>query len=280
MIESPASMLRRYGMTARKSWGQNFLHAMEVHRAIAHAAVDRPGRRVVEIGAGLGTLTAHLLAAGADVWAIERDRDLCDVLRKEFADRERFRLWEADAVKFDYTQAAEPGFEQPVIVGNLPYHLTAPLLYALLSVHHRTGPWIVMVQKEVADRMCAPPGNKTYGSMTVGLSRLRAITRVMSVPPGAFLPPPKVDSAVVRLDVRPQPLGDVANDEAFLNLVQTCFQRRRKTLSNALSALAARPRVLDWCRVAGVDPGLRPERLSVAEFAALQRAREADSGDA
>jgi len=267
-------------MTARKSWGQNFLHAMEVHRAIAHAAVDRPGRRVVEIGAGLGTLTAHLLAVGADVWAIERDRDLCEVLRKEFADREHFRLWEADAVKFDYAMAAEPGFERPVIVGNLPYHLTAPLLYALLAVHHRTGPWIVMVQKEVADRMCAPPGNKTYGSMTVGLSRLRSISRVMAVPPGAFLPPPKVDSAVVRLDVRAKPLGEVADDDGFLSLVQTCFQRRRKTLANALSALAARDRVLAWCQTAGVDPSLRPERLSVADFAALQRAREADPNDA
>lgn len=274
MIESPASLLRRYGMSARKSWGQNFLHAMEVHRAIALAAVDRPGRRVVEIGAGLGTLTAHLLAAGGDVWAIERDRDLCNVLRQEFADTANFRLLEADAVKFDYTQAIEPGFDAPAIVGNLPYHLTAPLLYTLLNVHAVTGPWVVMVQKEVADRMCAPPGNKTYGSMTVGLSRLRAITKVMSVPPGSFIPPPRVDSAVVRLDPRPEPLGRVSDDAAFLNLVQTCFQRRRKTLANALTALGPRDEVLGWCRVANVDPSLRPERLSVSEFAALQRARE------
>lgn len=274
MIESPGAVLRRYGMSARKSWGQNFLHAMDVHRAITTAAIDVPGRRVVEIGAGLGTLTAHLLAAGADVWAIERDRDLCEVLRRELRDAPRFRLWEADAVKFDYRTASEPGFEQPTIVGNLPYHLTAPLLYALLHVHADTGPWVVMVQKEVADRMCATPGTKTYGSMTVGLGRLRQISKVMSVPKGAFIPPPKVESAVVRLDPRPEPVGHVEDDRGFLNLVQTTFQRRRKTLANALSALAPRETVLRWCDAAGIDASLRPERLTVGEFAALQRERE------
>jgi len=261
-------------MSARKSWGQNFLHAMDVHRAITAAAVTKPGQRVVEIGAGLGTLTAHLLAAGADVWAIERDRDLCEVLRREFEGRENLRLWEADAVKFDYRQAVEADREPPVIVGNLPYHLTAPLLYSLLDVHRVTGPWIVMVQKEVADRMCASPGSKTYGSMTVGLSRLRAISRVIAVPRGAFVPAPKVDSAVVRLDPRSEPLGGDVDDRGFLQLVQTTFQRRRKTLANALLALASREDAQRWCEVAGIDPTLRPERLTVANFVALARERE------
>jgi 16S rRNA (adenine1518-N6/adenine1519-N6)-dimethyltransferase len=280
VIESPSVVLRRHGLAARKSWGQHFLHAMDVHRTIAMATDAAPGRRVVEIGAGLGTLTAHLLETGADVWAIERDRDLCEVLRKEFGTHERFSLFEADAVRFDYGAANREGEPPPAIVGNLPYHLTGPLLYRLLAFHRVTGPWVVMIQKEVADRMCASPGSKTYGSMTVGLSRLRAITKVAHVPPGAFVPPPKVDSAVVRLDPRVEPRGIVGDPDGFLRLVQTTFQQRRKTLSNALSALAPREVVLRWCAEARVDPQLRPERLSVEDFAALQRAREAEPANA
>lgn len=288
MIESPAVILRRHGLAARKPWGQHFLHEMEVHRTIALASGARPGDRVVEIGAGLGTLTAHLLATGAEVWAIERDRDLCTVLRHEFLiggsaeesqqPASRLRLFEADAVRFDYTSAVREDGSLPRIVGNLPYHLTAPLLYALLRVHAKTGPWVVMVQKEVADRMCAAVGDKAYGSMTIGLSRLRAIARVMHVPRGAFVPPPRVDSAVVRLDPRPEPRGHVTDDEAFLRLVRTAFQRRRKTLANALSALAPREHVLAWCAEAGVDPTLRPERIDVEQYAALERVRAQASG--
>jgi 16S rRNA (adenine1518-N6/adenine1519-N6)-dimethyltransferase len=277
VIESPGVVLRRHGLSARKSWGQNFLHAMEVHRAITVASGAAPGRRVVEIGAGLGTLTAHLLDAGADVWAIERDRDLCEVLRQEFGDQDRLTLFEADAVTFDYASAASPEEPRPAIVGNLPYHLTGPLLYALLDRDASTGPWVVMVQKEVADRMCAGPGSKTYGGMTVGLSRLRAITTVTAVPRGAFVPPPRVDSAVVRLDPRPEPRGRVADPAGFLALVRAAFQQRRKTLSNALSTLAPRDEVLAWMAAAGVDPSLRAERLTPENFAAIQRAREGEN---
>lgn len=274
MIAGPGQLLRRHGLFARKQWGQNFLHAPEIHAAIVGAAQVGPGDRVVEIGAGLGTLTAQLLATGAEVWAIERDRDLCHVLRAELGDHDRFVLWEADAVRFDYARAADAQHPRPTIVGNLPYHLTGPLLFALLAHHDSTGPWIVMVQKEVADRMCAEPGTKKYGGMTVALSRLRAISRVVSVPRGAFLPPPKVESAVVRLDPRPAPRIEVDDPEGFLFLVRTAFQQRRKTLVNALAPVAGKAAAQRWCERTGVDPGVRPERLSVEQFGALQRARE------
>lgn len=280
MIESPGTLLRRHGLLARKSWGQNFLHAMDVHRAITLAAAAGPGVRVVEIGAGLGTLTGHLLATGAEVWAIERDRDLCNVLRSELGEREGFQLYEADAVRFDYAAAAVGIERPPVIVGNLPYHLTGALLYTLLDTQESTGSWIVMVQKEVAQRMCAPPGSKTYGGMTVGLGRLRSISLVTPVARGAFLPPPKVDSAVVRLDRHATPRGQVGDGAAFLQLVRGCFQQRRKTLQNALSAMGSRERALAWCQQADVDPSVRPERLTIEQFAALQRAREAEPNDA
>ncbi len=300
MIESPATVLRRHGLSARKQWGQHFLRDLSVHAAIVDAADVGPGGRVVEIGAGLGTLTAHLLQTGAEVWAIERDRDLCTVLRAELGEHPRFMLHEADAVKFDYRTASDPapadppcpadasdesgGDEaqggatttRPAIVGNLPYHLTGPLMFRLLEAHAQTGPWVVMIQKEVADRLCAPPGSKTYGGITAALSRVRRISGVVYVPPGAFLPPPRVDSAVIRLDPLPQPRGEVGSEAGYLGLVRTAFQRRRKTLLNALSAIAPKDQVRSWCERAEVNPGLRPERLGPEEFAALQRAREAD----
>ncbi|MEM7155719.1 MAG: 16S rRNA (adenine(1518)-N(6)/adenine(1519)-N(6))-dimethyltransferase RsmA [Myxococcota bacterium] len=273
MIEPPSRVLRRHGLAARKQWGQHFLRDPSVHAAIVGAAGIGPGDHAVEIGAGLGTLTAHLLQTGAEIQAIERDRDLCEVLRAELGSHPRFRLHEADAVGFDY--AANAAEHRTTVVGNLPYHLTGPLLFRLLEAHHQTGPWIVMIQKEVADRLCASPGNKTYGGITVALSRVRDIVGVVNVPPGAFLPPPRVDSAVIRLDPRETPRGEVASEAGYLSLVRTAFQRRRKTLINALGGVGSREQARAWCEEAGVDPKLRPERLTPEQFAALQRAREA-----
>lgn len=276
MIDPPGTVLRRHGLSARKSWGQHFLHDPGVLGAIVTAIDPGRGRRIVEIGAGLGTLTGRLLEAGAEVWAVERDRDMCDVLRIELKDFDRFTLHEADAVKFDYAATARDGVPSD-IVGNLPYHLTGPLMFALLDQHAETGRWVVMVQREVARRMCAQPGTKQYGSLTVSLSRLRSLRPVVDAASGAFLPPPKVDSAVVALDARETPRGEVADARGFQFLVRTTFQQRRKTLLNALSPLAGKERARAWCQIAGVDMRLRPERLEPEDFAALQRAREADT---
>lgn len=292
-IPTPGELLRRHGMAPRKSWGQNFLHAREIHHEIV-AAVHAPiagrptaPRIVIEIGAGLGTLTAHLLAGGLEVHAIERDRDLAAVLRLELGELPGFHLHEADAVRFDYgglarELAPEVSADQPVplasrptIVGNLPYQLTGVLLFTLLDHNDATGPWIVMVQREVADRLCAEPGSKTYGGATASLSRVRAIRRVCAVGRGCFLPPPHVDSAVIRLDPREHPRGEVADPAGYLALVRAAFQRRRKTLANCLATLGEREQVLAWIASAGLDPNIRPERLGPEQFAALQRAREA-----
>jgi 16S rRNA (adenine1518-N6/adenine1519-N6)-dimethyltransferase len=282
-IPSPGELLRRHGMAPRKSWGQNFLHAREIHQEIVAACRQQTTQpqAVIEIGAGLGTLTAHLLAAGLEVHAIERDRDLCEVLRVELGGLPGFHLHEADAVRFDYAELAtsliSTGHAKPAIVGNLPYQLTGVLLFALLEYDAQTGPWVVMVQREVADRLCAEPGSKTYGGATASLSRVRAIRRVCAVNRGCFVPAPHVDSAVIRLDPRAEPRGEVRDPTAFLALVRSAFQRRRKTLANALAGVGEREQVLRWIASAGLDPGIRPERLGPEQFAALQRAREAES---
>lgn len=279
-IPSPGELLRRHGLAPRKSWGQNFLRAPEILAEITAAADARAGHTVIEIGAGLGTLTAHLLAAGARVEAIERDRDLCEVLRAELDEQPTFVLHEADAVRFDYAAIADAriaaGEAAPTIVGNLPYQLTGALLFALLDQHAHTGSWIVMVQREVAERLCAEPGSKRYGGVTAALSRVRAIAWVCEVDRTCFLPPPRVDSAVIRLDPLPEPRGVVNDPDAYLALVRACFQRRRKTLVNSLAGLAPREQALRWIAAAELDPQIRPERLGPEQFAALACARERD----
>ncbi|MEZ4428887.1 MAG: 16S rRNA (adenine(1518)-N(6)/adenine(1519)-N(6))-dimethyltransferase RsmA [Nannocystaceae bacterium] len=275
-MSSPRELMRRHGHAARKSWGQNFLRDVRVLEAIVDAAGLTPGERVVEIGAGLGAVTERLLDRGAEVWAIERDRDLCAALREELGDRDTFTLHEADAVRFDYAAAAADG-RRPVVVGNLPYNITGPLLFALLDHHAHTGPWIIMVQQEVADRLCAAPGSRRYGGVTALLSRVRAIAPVCAAPRGCFVPAPRVDSAVIRLDPLAVARGEVGDERGLRALVRAAFQRRRKVLRNALSSLGERAAVEAWCARAGVDPTIRPERLGPEEFAALQRAREEDA---
>lgn len=274
---SPIQLLKRHQLRPEASWGQHFLKSEAVIQAILTACRSKSGQRIVEIGAGLGALTQGLLATQAEVWAIERDRNMCHVLRQEFASFSNFVLYEANAVDFDYSKAAIDAEHPPIIVGNLPYHLTAPLLFTLVKHHRTTSSWVVMIQKEVAQRLCAAPGSRSYGGITVILSRLRKISKVCDVSPACFVPPPAVDSMVIRLDPLSQPRGEVVNEAEFHQLVRTSFQKRRKMLINSLSDLAPREVVYAWCQTAQVDPQTRPEQLAPEQFAALQRAREQSS---
>ncbi len=264
-MTGPGVLLRRYGLAPRKAWGQNFLHDRTI---VARIVEHVPGPRVVEIGAGLGALTAPLCDRGLEVHAIERDRDLVRVLRRELGDRPNLSIHEADAVRFAYDLPDHPG-PPPCVAGNLPYHLTGPLLFRLLEHHEATGPWIVMVQREVGDRLLAAPGGRTFGASTVSIGRVRRVERLFAVPRGAFLPPPRVDSVVVRLTPRPTPLAAVSDPAAFPRFVQRVFQGRRKRVANALAFAGDRAAVRAACAAAGVDPTLRCEALSVEAFARL-----------
>ena len=273
-MTSPKTILQRYGLSPRKSWGQNFLREPRIHQQIVTALGDPLPSTIVEIGAGLGTLTNYLLQTGAMVWAIERDRDLCHVLRQEFANEDRFQLCEADAVAFDYRKVFEKTKNRPVIVGNLPYHLSGPLLFRLLEAHVQTSTWIVMVQREVGDRLLAKPGSRTYGGITAAMSRERAFFRVCNVAPDCFLPPPKVQSIILRIEALAAPRGDVRDRNGYLHLVRVAFQQRRKTILNSLSTMFPKSVLRSWCELANIDPSSRPETIAPEQFAHLQRQRE------
>jgi 16S rRNA (adenine1518-N6/adenine1519-N6)-dimethyltransferase len=244
----------------RKRFGQNFLvDAHYVGRIVA--AVDpRPGDNLVEIGPGLAALTGELVKRAGSIAAVEIDRDLTARLRATFPP-EQLTLHEADALTFDF--AALGG--QLRVVGNLPYNISSPLLFHLADHDAQVRDIHVMLQREVVARMTAAPGTADYGRLTVMLQTRFAITRLFTVPAGAFRPAPKVESAVARL----VPLGAAKpriDDRAlFARIVAAAFGQRRKTLRNALAALADAAAL----HAAGIDPGARGETLSVEDFVRL-----------
>ena len=272
---SPQALLRKYGLRAKKSWGQNFLGDEEILDHVARLAAPRPGERVVELGAGMGHLTARLLARGAEVIAVERDRDMARVLRGELGDR--VRILEADAVKLDYAAfagplpGASPGPPARVsVVGNLPYHLTSPILFSLLDQADHVSRFVFLLQREVAERLAASPGTREFGLLSVLLQHRAEVRIERRVPPGAFLPAPAVESALLAGEMGP-PRAEVADPARFRRLVKAGFAQRRKTLGNALRAarLAPPERMSAALAAAGIDPRRRGETLSVEEWAAL-----------
>jgi 16S rRNA (adenine1518-N6/adenine1519-N6)-dimethyltransferase len=274
---SPRVLLDRHGLEPKKSWGQNFLGDASILDGIARLAVERPGEVVVEIGAGLGHLTERLVAHGARVVALERDRDMARVLRAEFGG-DLVRLVEADAARADFAAlAAEaPGGAQPgrvAVAGNIPYHLTSPILFALLDQADAVSRAVLLVQREVAERLAASPGTKDWGLLSVLLRQRGDVEIDRVVPRGAFHPPPRVDSAVVRIDLHGRE-PRVADAARFRLLVKGGFGQRRKTLRNALEAARIAPReaLQAALQAAGVDPGRRGETLSVDEWEAIDRA--------
>jgi len=269
---SPRALLERHGLGPKRSWGQNFLADPAVLDAIAELASPPAGEPVVELGAGLGHLTVRLAARGARVIAVERDRDMARVLRAELGDG--IELVEADAARIDWPALADRlGTARLAVAGNLPYHLSSPILFSLLDRPDRIARAVFLLQREVAERLAASPGTKEFGLLSVLLQREAEVRVALKVPSAAFLPPPRVESAVLVAGFRPPPGGPL--DAALLRrLVKAGFAQRRKTLSNALGAARIVPddTLARALAQAGVDPGRRGETLEVAEWEALARA--------
>jgi len=249
---------------ARKRFGQNFLHDESVIYNILAAIDARPNQHLVEIGPGPGALTASLLDSGAALDIVELDRDLVALLRRKFQHSDKLRIHSADALQFDFCRLTT-ATQQLRIIGNLPYNISTPLLFHLLENIACIEDMHFMLQKELVDRLCAGPGSKRYGRLSLMVQYHCTAERLFEVPPESFEPPPKVMSAVIRLTPHPEPPVAIDDLEDFRQIVTQAFSQRRKTLRNPLKKLLSAGEIASL----GIDPGLRAEALSLQEFAAL-----------
>lgn len=268
------TLLERHGLRAKKHFGQNFLTSERVFRAIVDATVRTDDDWVVEIGAGLGTLTARLAERVPEgkVIALERDPDMVAVLTAELAHLGNVDVEACDALRYDFAGPARWRGEPIVVCGNLPYHIAAPLMFRVVAARTHVARAVVMVQKEMADRIVAPPGGKIYGALSVMLQSFATCRRIVVAPAGAFTPAPNVDSAVVRLDFTAPPALDLPDEEHYRAVVHAAFGQRRKTLRNALRAIYPDEAVDGALAATGIDGKRRGETLTLAEFAGLARA--------
>lgn len=244
----------------RKRFGQHFLTDESVIHAIVSAINPKPGDMLVEIGPGLGALTKPLLERMPHLHVVELDRDIIARLKHTWP-QDRLTLHEGDALKFDFGSLGE----RIRVCGNLPYNISSPLLFHLKDYADRIIDMTFMLQKEVVDRMVAAPSTPAYGRLSVMLQRRFDIESLFYVPPEAFDPPPKVDSAIVRMIPKPPGSYPVLDDANFAAIVTAAFSQRRKTLRNTLGKLLGE----EAFRKAGIDPGLRAENLWVSDYEKL-----------
>jgi 16S rRNA (adenine1518-N6/adenine1519-N6)-dimethyltransferase len=247
----------------RKRFGQHFLHDPRIIARIVAAVDPQPHDAIVEIGPGLGALTAPLLARVARLHVVELDRDLAEQLRTAHPP-ERLAVHAGDALEFDFGSLPAP----LRVVGNLPYNISTPLLFRLAAFAPRLRDLHVMLQREVVDRMVATPSTPDYGRLSVMLQYRFEIARLFGVGPGAFRPPPQVESAVVRLAPRPASALGARDADVLARVVTTAFTKRRKTLRNALEGVADESAL----RELSIDPRLRPENLGVDEYVRIANA--------
>lgn len=252
-------------MKAKKHFGQHFLHDQDVLRRIVDAIAPRSGQHLVEIGPGGGALTLPLLDRIGCLTAIELDRDLHLPLRQRARSHGALELIEANVLDVDFSALAVRVGGALRVVGNLPYYLSSPILFHCLAHRHAIRDMTFLLQKEVVERIVAAPGSKVYGRLSVMLQLACRVEALLEVPPAAFTPPPKVDSALVRLQPRPDEEQPQVDPERLARVVRAAFGKRRKTLGNALKGVLEPGEI----RHAGIDPGVRAETLPPPAFTDL-----------
>ena len=247
---------------ARKRFGQNFLHDKYVLSAITEAIHPQPDDAMVEIGPGLGAMTEQLMRSLKQMHVVELDRDLVARLEKTY-NPAKLTIHAGDALKFDFSTIPVPPGQKLRVVGNLPYNISSPLLFHLAAFAPQVQDQHFMLQKEVVERMVAEPGSKVYGRLSVMLQWRYDMSLLFVVPPEAFDPPPKVESAIVRMIPVAQPLAcDGTTLEA---VVLKAFSQRRKVIRNCLAGMFTEAQIV----AAGIDPTLRPEAVGLAQYVAL-----------
>lgn len=277
-LYSPSTMAKireKHGFRHSKSLGQNFLSDIHIIEDIVDGSDIEPEDLVIEIGPGMGVLTAAAAERGGKVIAVEIDKKLIPILKETLAEYDNVEIINADIMKTDLTEIVEanrPADGGKVrVIGNLPYYITTPIIMKLLEESVPADSITIMMQKEVADRIKAGPGGKDYGALTVAVGFYCTITHVADAPKEVFVPRPKVDSTVIRLDLRKECPVDLIDQKIFFETVKGGFGQRRKTLLNSLTGVRGlpKPEIADALDAAGIDPKRRAETLSLDEFAAV-----------
>jgi len=270
-FDDPRGILRLLEQRARRRFGQHFLSDQSIVDRIVRRAGVKPGTRVLEIGPGLGILTHALVQAGAQVTAVELDRDLADHIERVLPD---VHLIRGDATRQDWPAVLGEG--PYTVVANLPYNVGTQVVVQLLQHPGLFERIVVMLQKEVVDRFLAVPDTKAYNALSVRVQARARGAFLLAVPPRSFHPPPKVDSSVVRLDPYEQPRVGAISPRAFDRCVKAAFSQRRKTLPNALAAQYGKSRAREALQSLGIDPGLRAQSLTLEQFQSLAGVLEGD----
>ena len=268
-------LMQDAGISFRKEFGQNFLINKMIPEDIADNCADTCERMILEIGPGIGCLTQELALRYKKVVAVEIDRGLIPILNKTLAEYDNVTVINDDIMKVDLKQLISDYSEgmEVSVCANLPYYITTPILMRLLESGVKLSSITVMIQNEVASRLCSPPGKADYGAITATLGYYGKVRKLFKVSAGCFVPAPKVDSAVIRIDLYENPPYDIKDFDLFKSLIRSAFEMRRKTLQNALSAFLGsrftKEEIVTAIKKAGLDELVRGERLSTEDFANL-----------
>lgn len=274
-LEETKFILNKYKITANKSLGQNFLIDDEVINNIIKASNINKEDLVIEIGPGLGTLTSKLLENAGKVIAIELDKKMITILEDRFRLYNNFKLLNEDILKVDLNKLIEENKEKiknVKIVANLPYYITTPIIMKLLEDRLNIDSITVMVQKEVADRITAKPGNKLSGAITYSVDYYAEAKEIVFVSKNSFIPAPEVDSEVIKLTIRDKAKVDLLSEDMFFKVIKASFMQRRKTLINGLlnsGIINDKEKIKDIFKEIGLEENIRGEKLTLQEFANL-----------
>lgn len=276
-IRTTKEIIDRYGFSFQKRFGQNFLIDSNIIDSIIEGAGIEATDTILEIGPGIGSLTQMMAESAGKVIAVEIDKKLIPVLEDTLGDYDNVRIINDDILKVDlHSLLEEEGINSVKVVANLPYYITTPIIMGLLEKNVPIESITVMIQREVAERMDAKPGTKSYGALTLAVNYYARTEMVTLVPPGCFIPKPKVGSAVIKLTKLPKPSVTTQDEDLMFKLIRGAFAQRRKTFINSLTG----SQQLDWGKESilaamdaiGLDPRIRGERLTLAQFAALSDA--------
>lgn len=265
--EETEFILKKYGLRANKKLGQNFLINEDIIEQIIEKADVNKEDVIIEIGPGLGSLTAKLLENAQKVIAIELDSNMSKILKERFSLYDNFELIENDVLKVNLMEIVQK-YDSVKVVANLPYYITTPIIMKLLEDKLKLKSITVMVQKEVGERFCANPNSKEYGAITISINYYTTPEIIIDVPKENFEPMPEVDSCVIKLDIREVPPVSVKNEKEFFNLIKAGFSQRRKTINNSLASMGrSKEEVKTVLEKLKIDSKLRAENLSIEQFA-------------